>query len=125
MLFVEINQKEKPHAKQNIEVSKLRLLKANHQTQQYRMQDNLLRHFPEQIERTRGYIAGFDADTATVAANTPAKGDFFGMEVLGKRYIEKEAAGNALLDACKTFHGDAQNPVSIWKLSWFYDVAVC
>jgi hypothetical protein len=102
----------------DIEVSKLRLLKANHQTQQYRMEDNLLRYFPEQIERTKGYIAGYEADMATAKAHTPAQGEFIGMEVLGKQYMDKEAAGLALLDACKT-HGNEMEAVSVGSYRGF------
>jgi hypothetical protein len=103
----------------DIEVSRLRLLKANHQTQQYRMEDSLLRYFPEQIEHTKGYIVGLEADMAAVKAHTPAQGEFLGMEVGGKRCLDKETAGNALLDACKAFHGDALDSVSIGSYRGF------
>jgi len=103
----------------DVEVSKLRLLKASHQAEQYRMEDSLRKYFPEQIMFTKGSIAGLEADMATVKANTSAQGEFYGMEVLGKHYMEKEAAGNALLDACKAFHGDALNPVTIGNYRGF------
>lgn len=50
----------------DIDVSRLKLLKADHQSQQYRLEDNLLKTFPEQIEQSRGFIAGFEADMATL-----------------------------------------------------------
>ena len=53
----------------DIDVSRLRLLKASHQSQQYRLEDDILKHFPEQIEANKGYIAGFKADMETLAAH--------------------------------------------------------
>lgn len=46
----------------DVDVARLKLMKANHQSQQYRLEDNLLRYFPEQIEQNKGFIAGFEAD---------------------------------------------------------------
>jgi len=86
----------------DVEISKLRMLKGNHQTQQHRMQDNLLKHFPEQIRMREGMMARLKADLLTVRANTPSQGEFHGMEVRGVFHAEKEAAGKALLEACKT-----------------------
>jgi hypothetical protein len=103
----------------DIEVSRLRLLKASHQTQQYRMEDSLLRHFPQQIECTKGYIVGLEAGMATVKAHTPAQGEFLGMEVLGKHYTDKEAAGTALLEVCKAFPGGAMESVAIGSYRGF------
>lgn len=53
----------------DIDVSRLRLLKASHQSQQYRLEDDILKHFPEQIKENTGYIAGFKADMETLAAH--------------------------------------------------------
>lgn len=103
----------------DIEVSKLRLLKSSHQAQQYRMEDALLRVFPEQIERYKGFIAGFQADIATVEAHAPQKDLFIGMEVNGRLYTDKEAAGTALLEACKSFRIDAQGAVAIGNYRGF------
>jgi len=86
----------------DVDVARLKLLKANHQSQKYRMEDRLLKYFPEQIERSQGYIAGFQADIALAEKNTPAQGEFAGMEILGRSLLEKEAAGTAILNACKT-----------------------
>lgn len=85
----------------DIEVSRLRLLKSSHQTQQYRMEDNLLTYYPEQKERYQGFMTGFQADMGIAAAHPHPKDGFAGMEVDGKRYTEREAAGEALLTACK------------------------
>ena len=53
----------------DIDVARLRLLKADHQSQQYRLEDNLLKYFPEQIKQNQEYIAGFKADMETLAAH--------------------------------------------------------
>ena len=84
------------------EVSRLRLLKAAHQSQQYKMEDRLLKYFPEQIEGTKRIIAGFQDDLAARnAIMLPLEG-FIGMEVCGSKLSEKEDAGKAILEASKT-----------------------
>ena len=85
----------------DIEVARLRLLKASHQSQKYQMEDRLLKYFPEQLERVRGNISGLQADLALAERTASPKGEFAGMEVLGRSYAEKEAAGTALLSACQ------------------------
>ncbi len=85
----------------DIEVAKLKIMKADHQSKQYRLEDNLMKNFPAKIEEYKGYIAGFQADTKTLAAHPlPAEG-FVGMTVRGDTLTDKENAGAALLDACK------------------------
>ena len=85
----------------DIDVARLRLMKADHQSKQYRLEDQLLRYFPQVMEQQRGYIIGFQADLETLAAHPVPEKDFIGMEVRGKRIMDKEKAGEALLDACK------------------------
>ena len=85
----------------DIEVARLRLLKASHQSQKYQMEDRLLKYFPEQLERIRGNIAGLQADLALAKQAAPSKGEFSGMKVLGYSYAEKETAGAAILSACQ------------------------
>lgn len=53
----------------DVEVSKLKLMKADHQSKQYRLEDQLLKYFPEEIEKNKGFIAGLEADMATLAAH--------------------------------------------------------
>ena len=85
----------------DIDVSRLKLLRANHQNQQYRLQDRLLQYFPEEIEKNKGYIAGFEKDIATLAASKPPEGKFAGMVVRGDTLTDKDNAGAAILEACK------------------------
>ena len=95
----------------DVDVSRLRLLKANHQSQQYRLEDDLLKHFPEQIEQNKGYVTGFTADMATLAAHPHPKDGFAGMVVRGDTLTEKDNAGAAILAACKEIKGT--QPLSI------------
>ena len=85
----------------DIEVARLRLLKASHQSQKYQMEDRLLKYFPEQMERIRGNIAGLQADLALAERSAPSRGEFSEMKVLDRSYAEKEAAGTAILSACQ------------------------
>ena len=101
----------------DIDVARLKLLKADHQSQQFRLEDNLLKHFPEQIERSKGFIAGFQADMETLAAHPHPKDGFAGMEIRGDRLTDKENAGAALLDAMKDATG--LNPVPIGSYRGF------
>ncbi len=85
----------------DIDVSRLKLLRANHQNQQYRLQDRLLQYFPQEIEANKGYIAAFEKDIASLAASKPPEGKFAGMVVRGDTLTDKDNAGAAILEACK------------------------
>ncbi len=85
----------------DIEVSRLKLLKANHQSQQYRLEDSLLKYFPEQIEQNKGFITGLKQDMETLAAHQPPEGGFAGMVIRGDTLTDKDNAGAAILEACK------------------------
>ena len=85
----------------DVEVSRLKLMKADHQSKQYRLEDQLLKYFPQEIETNKGYIQGFEADQETLAAHPHPKDGFAGMEIRGDILTDKENAGAALLDACK------------------------
>lgn len=73
----------------DIDVARLKVLKADHQSQQYRMEDKLLKYFPAEIEKQTGYIHGFEADIKTVEAHPQIADGFCGMEIMGKAYTEK------------------------------------
>ena len=85
----------------DVEVSRLKLMKADHQSKQYRLEDQLLKYFPEEIEKNKGFIAGLEADMATLAEHPHPEDGFAGIEVRGDALTDKENAGAALLDACK------------------------
>ena len=95
----------------DVDVARLKLMKANHQSQQYRLEDNLLRFFPEQIEQNKKFIEGFNADMKTLAEHPHPVDGFAGMTVRGDVLTDKENAGAALVDAFKDVKG--LDPVQI------------
>ena len=99
----------------DIDVARLKVLKADHQSQQYRMEDKLLKYFPAEIEKQTGYIRGFEADIQTVTAHPQIAEGFCGMEILGKHYIEKEDAGEMILAACKEMKGTEPIPLGSYR----------
>ena len=99
----------------DIEVARLKVLKADHQSQQYRMEDKLLKYFPAEIERQTGYIHGFEADIKTVEANPQIAEGFCGMDIRGKHYSEKEDAGEWILAACKEVKGSEPVPLGEYR----------
>ena len=83
----------------DVEVSRLKLMKADHQSKQYRLEDQLLKYFPEEIEKHKGFIKGFESDLEVLAAHPHPEDGFAGMEIRGDLLTDKENAGAALLDA--------------------------
>ena len=87
----------------DIEVSKLKLLKANHLSQKYALEDAISKDFPKQIAETQARIAGYGADIATVKENTHPNGDGFSpLTLAGVTYADKKEAGAVLLTMCQT-----------------------
>ena len=87
----------------DIEVSKLKLLKANHLSQKYALEDAISKGFPKQIAETQARITGYGADIATVKENTHPNADGFSpLTLAGVTYAEKKEAGAALLTMCQT-----------------------
>ena len=87
----------------DIEVSKLKLLKANHLSQKYALEDAISKGFPKQIAETQARIAGYGADIATVKGNTHPNADGFSpLTLAGVTHADKKEAGAALLTMCQT-----------------------
>ena len=99
----------------DIEVARLKVLKADHQSQQYRMEDKLLKYFPAESERQTGYIHGFEADIKTVEINPQIADGFCGMDIRGKHYSEKEVAGEWILAACKEVKASEPVPLGEYR----------
>ena len=99
----------------DVDVARLRLMKANHQSQQYRLEDNILRHFPAQIEENKGFLSGFEADMKTLEAHPHPKDGFAGMEVKGDLLTDKDNAGAALLEAFKDAKGLESVPIGTYR----------
>mgnify|MGYP001750532051 FL=1 len=85
----------------DVDVARLKVLKADHQSQQYRLEDKLMKYFPAEIEKTQGFIKGFQSDIRTVAAHPLPEEGFCGMDVKDTRFTEKAEAGEAILAVCK------------------------
>ena len=84
----------------DVQVAKLKVLKADHQSQKFRLQDKLLTKFPADIQETNAHIAGLKADAQLAAAPPQGKEDFCGMTIKGVVYDEKKTAGERLVLAC-------------------------
>ena len=84
----------------DVQVAKLKVLKADHQSQKFRLQDKLLTKFPADIQETNAYIAGVKADAQLAAAHPQGKEEFCGMVIKGVTYDEKKTAGERLVLAC-------------------------
>ena len=85
----------------DIQVSKLKLIKANHTSQKYRLEDNIAKHYPQQITILKKRISGMQADIQTAKANLPVDKEQFSMKVGDKLYTDKKEAGTALVEMCK------------------------
>ena len=84
----------------DVQVAKLKVLKADHQSQKFRLQDKLLTKFPADIQETNAHIAGLKADAQLAADHPQGKEEFCGMTIKGVAYDEKKTAGERLVLAC-------------------------
>ena len=85
----------------DIQVSRLKLMKANHTSQIYRLEDNIAKNYPKQIEILQERIRGFQTDMETVRKNLPADKDNFSMKVGNRIFTDKKEAGTAILAMCQ------------------------
>ena len=85
----------------DIEVAKLRLMKADYQSNQFKLEDQILKQYPEEIRQAQERAKGYRADMALLEAHPLPKDGFVGMAIKGKRIVDKEAAGKMLLEACR------------------------
>ena len=100
----------------DIEVSKLKLLKANHLSQKYALEDAISKGFPKQIAETQARIAGYGADIATVKGNTHPNADGFSpLTLAGVTYADKKEAGAALLTMCQTMLSPAATQIGSYR----------
>ena len=85
----------------DVDVAKLKLLKANHMNNQYRLEDDIARNFPQQIAKLTEIIDSYKADIAHFSEHKITDPEQFSMEISGKVFTEKKEAGAALLAVCK------------------------
>ena len=109
-----------PHIKEkmdlDIEVSRLKLLKANHLSQRYSLEDQIIHQFPKEIRALEQKTEGYTADIERVKENThPSEDGFSPMVIEGTRHTEKKAAGSAILEACKAIQNSEPVPLGQYR----------
>lgn len=109
-----------PHIKEkmdlDIEVQKLKLLRSNHMSQRYALEDQLIRKFPNEIASMHQWIDGLEADMALLKDKTQPNADgFCPMVIGGQTYTEKKAAGTAILDACNALTSADPVPLGSYR----------
>ena len=109
-----------PHIKEkmdlDIEVQKLKLLRSNHMSQRYALEDQLIRKFPKEIASMHQWIDGLESDMALLKDKTLPNADgFCPMVIGGQTYTEKKAAGTAILDACSALTSADPVPLGSYR----------
>lgn len=106
-----------PHIREKmdleIEVSRLKLVKANYLSQKYMLEDSLLKHYPREIRLTQERIKGYEMDIALYERHKSE--DFPGMLLYGTHYEEKKEAGTAILEACKAMTSPEPKEVGSYR----------
>lgn len=94
-----------PHIKEkmdlDIQISKLKLLKANHTSQIYRLEDNISKHYPQQINAVRERVEGYRADIKKYSDEKIKTEQFFAIKINEQCYYDKKEAGHAIINTCK------------------------
>ena len=109
-----------PHIKEkmdlDIEVQKLKLLRSNHMSQRFALEDQLIRKFPKEIASMHQWIDGLEADMALLKDKTQPNADgFCSMVIDGQTYTEKKAAGTAILEACNALTSADPVPLGSYR----------
>ena len=99
----------------DVQVAKLKVLKADHQSQKFRLQDKLLTKFPADIQETNAYIAGVKSDAELAAAHPQEKEGFCGITIKGVAYDEKKTAGERLLLACSELPNSEEKVIGSYR----------
>ena len=118
-----------PHIKEkmdlDIQVQKLNMLKSSFLTEKYMLEDKVLHFYPQEISRLNERISGYTADLTCAEEHAkPDDGSFPGMEVCGTVYEEKAAAGEAILNACRTITSSEPVPLGSYRgfsMELFFD----
>ena len=99
----------------DIEVARLKVLKADHMSQHFRLEDRLLKYFPAEIEKCQEIIRGLIADIQTAAAHPHPADGFTGMKIGETIFTEKADAGKAIIEACWNLKGDGPVPLGEYR----------
>ena len=84
----------------DIQVSKLKLMKASHTSTKYKLETDIARNYPVQITATKERLAGLKADMAAAKPILEKDKDHFSMVIVGKKFTDRKEAGTALIAAC-------------------------
>ena len=103
----------------DVDVAKLKVMRADHQSKQFRLEDRLLKYFPEQIRECESEIAGLEIDLNTLAENPEPENGFAGMVIHGKAYSSVKKAGTAILEACQEITDSEAPPMEIGSYRGF------
>ena len=99
-----------------MEVGKLNLLKSSHMSQQFDLEDKILKYFPQEIKKLRERVTGYEKDMATLQENTPQdKEKFSPMEIMGITYTEKADAGKAIIGACQLIQNEGPKEIGSYR----------
>ena len=102
----------------DIQVQKLKLLKSNFLSEKYRLEDKIIKYYPQQITSLQNKIEGLKQDVETAKQHPkPTDDRFVGMEVSGVSYSEKAEAGKAIIEACKLM--SSPEPIYLGKYRGF------
>lgn len=99
----------------DIEVARLKVLKADHMSQHFRLEDRLLKYFPAEIEKNQEIIRGITADIQTAAEHPHPADGFAGMKIGEAIFTEKIDAGKAIIEACRNLKGDGPVPLGEYR----------
>lgn len=95
----------------DVDVARLKIMKADYKTKQFRLEDSLIRSFPAEIAKMKEQMESLKADMQTLSEHPHPEGGFAGMTVLSDTLLERENAGAALIEAAKQATG--RDPVEI------------
>lgn len=93
----------------------LKVLRADYQSKRFRLEDQLLKYFPAEIEAQQSRNRGYEADIRTVEAHPLPEEGFVGMEIGGRHYAEKADAGDAILALCKEIKSPEGIPIGSYR----------
>ena len=99
----------------DVQVAKLKVLKADHQSQKFRLEDKLLTKFPADIQEANAYLARVKADAEVAAAHPQEKEGFCGIIIKGVTYDEKKTAGERLLLACSELPNSEEKVIGSYR----------
>ena len=109
----------------DVDVARLRLMKSDHQAKQFRLEDQILKTLPREIDQATQVIEAFGKDMETVSSHPLPEKDFVGMKVDNAWIMEKEDAGNVILESCKKSSRGEVIPIGEYRgfdLSVQYDL---